>query len=227
MLRTMGLKYIYIYSYYRYLSFSNIRVPRVNMLSKYTQVDTNGKVTKHGNDKIWHATMQKSRQHFLDLSWKALGASLTIIVRYSLQRTQFMDKSGLEIPIMNYQVQQARILPMIAEMYANMFGSKKVLQLAQQNVRLIEEKAEYSMMTEMHVILCAAKSFYTWNTFFGLERLRQCAGGHGYSIYSGLPQILTEFASCVAAEGDNTVLSLSSAKAVLSFLSTCSFSFNY
>lgn len=73
-------------------------------------------------------------------------------------------------------------------------------------------------MEELHVVLSSAKAYYTWNTYFGLERLRQCAGGHGYSLYSGLPQILTGFAACVTAEGDNTVLSLSAAKGIIGYL---------
>lgn len=71
------------------------------------------------------------------------------------------------------------------------------------------------------MVLSGAKAYYTWNTFFGLERLRQCAGGHGYSLYSGLPILITEFAGCVAAEGDNTVLSISAAKGLLSYLNKC------
>ena len=37
-------------------------------------------------------------------------------------------------------------MPMIAEMYGNMFGSKQVLKFAEENVRLIKEKGDYSMM---------------------------------------------------------------------------------
>lgn len=32
-----------------YLVFTNLRIPRENMLSKYTQVDRSGKVTNTGN----------------------------------------------------------------------------------------------------------------------------------------------------------------------------------
>ena len=73
-------------------------------------------------------------------------------------------------------------------------------------------------MTEVHVVLASSKAFYTWNCFFGLEKLRQCAGGHGYSYYSGLPELITEMSPCVTAEGDNTVLSLSVGKLMLMYL---------
>lgn len=64
-------------------------------------------------------------------------------------------------------------------------------------------------------MLCASKAYYTWNCFFGMEKIRQSAGGHGFSYYSGIPPLITEMSPCVAAEGDNTVLSLASAKAIL------------
>lgn len=61
---------------------------------------------------------------------------------------------------------------MIAEMYGNMFGSRRILQMCRQNVEKIKKNNDFSMMMEIHVVLAAAKAFYTWNTFFGLERLR-------------------------------------------------------
>lgn len=42
-------------------------------------------------------------------------ARMAIIgTRYSLARTQFKDKKGQEIPVLNYQTQQEKILPRIA-----------------------------------------------------------------------------------------------------------------
>lgn len=36
-----------------------------------------------------------------------------------------------------------------------------------------------------------------------------------------MPTLLNEFATCVAAEGDNTVLSLSVGKAIMALLNKC------
>jgi hypothetical protein len=47
----------------------------------------------------------------------------TIITRYSLVRTQFKDSNGKEIPILNYQIQQEKVIPRIAEAFANFFGA--------------------------------------------------------------------------------------------------------
>ncbi len=57
-------------------------------------------------------------------------------------------------------------------MYANMFGSKRILKNARENVRRVKENGDFSMMLELHVLISAAKAFYTWNTYFCLEKLR-------------------------------------------------------
>ncbi len=52
-----------------------------------------------------------------------LAKASTILTRYSLVRTQFKDDNGKEIPILDYQLQQDKIIPRIAESYALMFGT--------------------------------------------------------------------------------------------------------
>ncbi|CAD8156667.1 unnamed protein product [Paramecium octaurelia] len=214
----IGAKFGYNSKDNGYLRFDNVRIPKVNMLSKYVNVSDDGQFTKTGDDKVWHATMQLMRQHFLDSVWKCLGIGLTIVIRYSLQRKQFKDSLGQEIPIFDYQLQQHKLIPLIAEMYGCMLGSKKVFAMAQDNVARIKQKNDFSKMMEVHVVLSASKAYYTWNCFFALEKVRQCAGGHGYSYYSGIPPLITEMSPCVVAEGDNTVLSLSVGKVLLMYL---------
>lgn len=100
-------------------------------------------------------------------------------------------------------------------MYGCMHGSKRVFQMASDSIGRIKANNDFSKMMEVHIVLCASKAYYTWNCFFGMEKIRQSAGGHGFSYYSGIPPLITEMSPCVAAEGDNTVLSLASAKAIL------------
>jgi len=57
-------------------------------------------------------------------------------------------------------------------MYGNMFGSKRILKKAKENVKRVKENGDFSMMLELHVLISAAKAFYTWNTYFTLEKLR-------------------------------------------------------
>lgn len=56
----------------------------------------------------------------------ALAKASTIMTRYSLVRTQFKDDNGKELPILDYQLQQDKVLPRIAEAYALLFGADKI-----------------------------------------------------------------------------------------------------
>lgn len=56
----------------------------------------------------------------------------TIIVRYSLARRQFKDVKGAEMPILEYQIQQEKIFPRIAEVYCILFAVKKILKISTQ-----------------------------------------------------------------------------------------------
>ena len=55
-----------------------------------------------------------------------LSMAVTIITRYSLVRKQFKNDAGEEIKILDYQLQQDKVLPHIADTYALMFGSRKL-----------------------------------------------------------------------------------------------------
>ena len=54
----IGAKFGYNSKDNGYLRFDNVRIPKINMLSKYINLTDDGVFTKTGDDKIWHATMQ-------------------------------------------------------------------------------------------------------------------------------------------------------------------------
>jgi acyl-CoA oxidase len=63
-------------------------------------------------------------------------------------------------------------VPYIADAYAQLFGYYRVKWLAQENVRRINEKQDFSLMGDLHALLSCQKAVYTWNTYFGLEKIR-------------------------------------------------------
>lgn len=96
------------------------------MLMKYSKVDKNGEYSRRGNEKISYATMLIIRSLIPAVLFYGFSKACTIITRYSLVRTQFKDTNGKEIPILNYQLQQEKVIPRIAEAFANFFGSQKI-----------------------------------------------------------------------------------------------------
>ena len=108
---------------------NNVRIPRKNMLSKFTNVDRNGNVTSQGNPKVGYATMMESRKHICTTYPKLYAVAITIAGRYSIFRKQFRNKNKEEIRIMDYQLQQDKILSRIAEYYAITFTGNKINEL--------------------------------------------------------------------------------------------------
>ena len=60
----------------------------------------------------------------------SLSKASTILVRYSLARRQFKDNQGVEMPILDYQLQQEKVFPRVAETYATLFGNKTISDLS-------------------------------------------------------------------------------------------------
>jgi acyl-CoA oxidase len=85
-----------------YVRFNYVRIPRENMLMRYSKVTKNGEFTKAMNEKIGYATMMQVRTSILRSAYAAFSAGITIALRYSLTRTQFKDDKGVEIPIFEY-----------------------------------------------------------------------------------------------------------------------------
>lgn len=194
-----------------YLRFNNVKVPRDNMLARYTKVNKNGEFVRTGNEKIGYATMMSIRRIVITASPLFLAQILTIGVRYSLVRTQFKNEQGFESKILDYQLQQDKLTPLIADTYAMLFGSMRIQELDRQNVANCQRE-DFSLMADLHAILSGCKAVYTWTTLFGGEKIRQACGGHGYSQYSGIPSILQEFSPMATYEGENTVLLLQTAR---------------
>lgn len=67
-------------------------------------------------------------------------------------------------------------------------------------------------MAETHAVLCGGKSYVSELAFKHIETCRLACGGHGFSLFSGLPQIQTEYYAHNTHEGENTVLYLQVAR---------------
>ena len=196
-----------------FVRFDNVRVPRANLLARYTNVDREGKYERRGNEKISYAVMMTIRDLLNHSSWKFMANALTIAIRYSIIRTQFKpEKKGPERQVIDYQTQQDKLLTNLAMTYAIHSGAWKATEIAQENVKRIYDKNDFSLMGELHAILSGCKAIYSWDALEQLNIIRMSAGGHGYSSYSGLPLLQTEYAVNCTHEGENTVMALQTAR---------------
>ena len=49
----------------------------------------------------------------------------------------------------------------------------------------------------------------------GMETARQCCGGAGFSLHGGIAHLVQDYTPYVTLEGDNTVMALQSARALI------------
>ena len=202
-----------------YMILNNVRISKKNLLRKYVNIE-NGELLKRGNPKVGYATMMVVRRLVSGYVTRAYAQSITIVSKYSYARKQFKDDQKKEIPIINYQLQQNKIISCIAEHFAILLGSNTVSKMTQDNIERIN-KNDDSLMKETHNCLCIAKALFTELCLRGMETCRLACGGHGFSHYSGLPHIVQQFSPNVTLEGENTVLYLQLARYVMKAVSPC------
>ena len=71
-----------------------------------------------GDPKVLYASMMITRKLIITAFPKLYSNALTIATRYSLYRKMFKDTQKQEIIIANYQTQQDKLIPLIADFYA-------------------------------------------------------------------------------------------------------------
>ena len=82
--------------------------------------------------------MMEIRRH-ISCTWiKVYASAITIAARYSCYRKQFKDSAAQEIPIIDYQLQQEKIIQRVAEYYAVSTAGNQVSEIAHLNAKLVE-----------------------------------------------------------------------------------------
>eukprot|EP01027_Heterolobosea_sp_BB2_P010705 GEZU01015685.1.p1 GENE.GEZU01015685.1~~GEZU01015685.1.p1 ORF type:complete len:358 (-),score=48.02 GEZU01015685.1:35-1072(-) len=102
-----------------FLRLDHVRIPRSQMLNRFAQVTREGKYIKTAkNDKAGYGSMVAVRTIIVLNTMSALAKAATVAVRYSAVRRQFPGPSGKqERPVLDYSMQQYRVLPYLAACY--------------------------------------------------------------------------------------------------------------
>lgn len=138
---------------------------------------------------------------------KIMCLASMIAIRYSYIRTQFEEKKGIERPIIDYLLQKQKIYPLLAKSYCAFFNGAHVQKMIiQNNVQVTNN--DFSLMKEIHILLCIMKGLYTQWGNDGNFNMMQACGGHGYLKSSGFGSMIDKQFPGVILEGENTVLML-------------------
>ncbi|XP_015254595.1 PREDICTED: peroxisomal acyl-coenzyme A oxidase 1 isoform X1 [Cyprinodon variegatus] len=195
-----------------FLKLENVRIPRENMLMKYSKVEPDGTYVKPPSSKLTYGTMVFVRSMIVGESARALSKSCTIAIRYSVVRHQSEIRPGEPEPqILDYQTQQYKLFPLLAMAYAFTFVGQYMTEIYH---RISEDinRGDFSQLPELHALSAGLKAFTTWEANSAIEVCRMSCGGHGYSRSSALPDIYVEFTPTCTYEGENTVMMLQTAR---------------
>ncbi|XP_064101325.1 probable peroxisomal acyl-coenzyme A oxidase 1 [Macrobrachium nipponense] len=195
-----------------FLMFKNYRIPRKNMLMKFSQVLEDGTYIRPKNDKLTYGTMVFVRVAICHDSCRQLQRAVTIATRYSAVRHQSELIPGEPEPqILDYQTQQYKLLPLIASVFGIQFAAMHVWKTYQQLTEDIEAGST-ALLPEVHILSCGLKALSSSDTSSGVEICRLACGGHGYLASSNLPRIYTNTTAAITYEGENTVMWLQVAR---------------
>ncbi|KAI9339689.1 hypothetical protein BDR26DRAFT_862130 [Obelidium mucronatum] len=216
-----------------FMLFNKYRIPRDHMLMRYSKVDKEGNYHAPPVQRISYGTMIFVRAYLVASSALALARGATVAIRYSAIRRQFSDpaaskddavfqnfspapgsKAKCETAVIDYSLQQYRLFPIVAQSYALHFTGFWMLRIYAKMMKSMNE-GNLDLLPEVHAASSGLKSLTTTIAAAGIEEARRSCGGHGYSLFSGLPDFLNTFLPLVTLEGDNHLLTQQTARYLL------------
>ncbi|KAJ1985896.1 fatty-acyl coenzyme A oxidase [Dimargaris cristalligena] len=209
-----------------WIQFSYVRIPRSYMLMKHTKVTRAGEVIEPPMAQLAYGALIMGRVSMVVDSANMSKKALTIAIRYAAVRRQFGDSpAALETKLLDYPIHQYRLLPLLAQTFALNFTGIEMTKLYQNLMQRIDNASDgaglaetIELLKETHATAAGLKAFGTWNCVNTIEQCRQSLGGHGYSSYTGLSNMYTDFVVQCTWEGDNTILTLQCGRYLVSTL---------
>lgn len=219
----IGPKYGYEFNDNGFARFEHVRIPRTDMLMRFTKLSRDGVLTRAKNDKITYVSMVNVRVSMIREMWHKLGRAVTVATRFSAVRRQFKNPADpmTEMQVLDYQMQQRQLFPLLASAYAFHSTGEAIRKMYDQFKKEVAEN-DMSMMAEVHATTCCLKSVMTTIVCDGIEKCRKLCGGHGYSRFSGLIDLFSNYVPSQTYEGENTILMLQTARFLLKMASAVS-----
>ncbi|KAG0221570.1 fatty-acyl coenzyme A oxidase [Mortierella sp. GBA43] len=201
-----------------WIQFTNVRIPRTNMLMKHTKVSRAGDVKEPPMAQLTYGALIQGRVAMVVDSGNVAKKAVAIAGRYAAVRRQFSSNphDAQETKLIDYAIHQYRLMPLLAMAYAFHFTGVETNKLYEELMDKLESTQPddptmgevIETLKETHATSAGLKAFCTWGTLNAIEACRQTLGGHGYSAYTGLATTYNDFAVHCTWEGDNTILTL-------------------
>jgi acyl-CoA oxidase len=193
------------------LWFDGVRVPRTALLDRFGAVSEDGAYSSpiESAGRRFFTMLGTLVQGRVSVGGAAISASksaLTIAVRHGLDRRQFEDPDGGEVPVMDYLAHQRRLLPLLATSYALSFAQQDTVAALDAIVRAGEGEGVEEQRRELEPRAAGLKAIATWHATRTIQECREACGGAGYLRDAGFAALKADTDVFTTFEGDNTVL---------------------
>jgi acyl-CoA oxidase len=192
------------------LHFTNVRIPRGNLLNRYGDVDADGSYTSTIGSPgrrffTMLGTLVQGRVSLDGAATQASALALTIAITYGGQRRQFTAGSDTdEEVILDYQRHQRRLFPRLATTYAQTFAHDEFLVKFDE---VFSGKADTDAdRQDLETLAAALKPLSTWHALDTLQEAREACGGAGFMAANRLVGLRADLDVYATFEGDNNVL---------------------
>ncbi|SCW02892.1 LAFE_0F16578g1_1 [Lachancea fermentati] len=218
-----------------WIQFKNVVIPREFMLSRFTKVVKEGQnvrvLTEPVLDQIsGYSALLSGRVNMVMDSFRFGAKFTTIAIRYAVGRQQFASKKGHgstaeETQLINYPLHQYRVLPHLALVYLVSPAAYKLMNTYHSTLEDLYKisssgdksklKPVSQKLKDLFIDSASLKATNTWLIATVIDELRQACGGHGYSAYNGFGKGYNDWVVQCTWEGDNNILSLTSARSIM------------
>ena len=221
-----------------FIRFTDVRVPRENLLDRFASVDAQGRYSSPipSPDRRFFTmlgTLVAGRISIASASVSVAKVGLTIAVRWSSRRRQFRPAGGREVPILSYLSHQRRLLIPLAATYALHFAVRALAERAAER-ESAESSAELPPSAfpngfqpegpapgdeerrRIEVEAAGLKAYASRHCVQTLQACREACGGQGYVAANRFGRLRADTDIFTTFEGANTVLLQLVAKGLLS-----------
>lgn len=192
------------------LAFDHVRVPRENLLNRYGDVAPDGTyssdIASPGRRFFTMlGALVQGRVSLDGASTTGTALALYIALTYANQRRQFDSGAGTdEVVLLDYGKHQRRLLPLLAQNYAQFFSHDELLKKFD---GVFSGRADTPDEREdLETLAAALKPLSTWNALATIQEAREACGGSGFLAENRMVGLHQDLDVYVTFEGDNNVL---------------------